>query len=144
MKEITGNMFDMKADAYCITTNGMIKGNGRAVMGAGVALSAVKKFPACDKFLGDFINKNGHIVGVFYIADSTDLISFPTKYHWKNPSDIKLIKKSAKELMELIEKNKYNKVILPRPGCANGGLLWDDVKKLIEPILDDRVIVVSL
>jgi hypothetical protein len=144
MKEITGNMFDMKADAYCITTNGIVKANGRAVMGAGVALLTVRKFPECDKFLGDFIGKNGHVVGVFYIADSTDLISFPTKHHWKDPSDIKLIEKSANELNELIYKNMYNKVILPRPGCANGGLDWEDVKKIIAPILDDRVVIISL
>jgi hypothetical protein len=144
MKELTVNMWDISADAYCITTNGIIKANGCAVMGAGVALSAVRKFPGCDKYLGIRIKKMGHNVGVFYTADLTDLISFPTKYHWKDPSDIKLIEKSAKELIDLININKYNKVILPRPGCSNGGLDWKDVKKVIEPILDDRVVVVSL
>ena len=144
MIEKTGNMWDMKADAYCITTNGVVRGNGRAVMGAGVALLAVKRFPECDKFLGDFIAKNGHIVGVFYIADTTDLVSFPTKYHWRDKSHIELIGKSAKELMELIYKNNYNNVVLPRPGCANGGLEWKDVRKVIGSILDDRVVVVAL
>lgn len=144
MKEIFGNMWNHEADAYCITTNGIVRGNGRAVMGAGVALAAVQKFPECDKYLGDFIAKNGHIVGVFYVADIGDLISFPTKYHWKYKSYIELIEKSAKQLMELVNKNKYNTVILPRPGCANGGLNWADVKKAIAPILDDRVTVVSL
>ena len=145
MKEVVGtNMWDIKADAYCITTNGIVKGNGRAVMGAGVALSAVNKFQQCDKHLGDFIAKNGHVVGVFYVVDSGDLISFPTKYHWRDKSYIELIEKSAKELAELVSKNRYQTVILPRPGCANGGLNWEDVKKVIAPILDNRVTVVSL
>lgn len=148
MQEIIGNMWDIDADAYCVTTNGIIKNNGRAVMGAGVALSAVRKFPECDRHLANFIKLYGHKVGTFYsvVNDKNyfDLISFPTKYHWKDPSDIKLIIKSAEELKALIEKNRYNKVVLPKPGCANGGLNWDDVKKVIESILDDRIIIVSL
>src|ERR1035437_6478879 len=111
MKEVIGNMFDMPADAYCITTNGIIKANGRAVMGAGVALSAVRRFPECDKFLANMIKEKSHQVGVFYIADNVDLISFPTKNNWKDPSDIKLIEKSANELMELIKKYGYRNVV---------------------------------
>jgi len=148
MQEIIGNMWFIKANAYCVTTNNVIKDNGRAVMGAGVALSAARKFPQCDKYLADFIEKNGHIVGVFYTVvndkNNFDLISFPTKYHWKNKSDIKLIEKSAKELMNLINLNRYNSVILPKPGCSNGGLDWSYVKGIVEPILDDRVVIVSL
>jgi len=144
MKELVGDMWSIKADAYCITTNGIVKTNGRAVMGAGVALSTVRKFPECDKFLGHHIKELGHKVFVFYVGNGIDLISFPTKYHWKDPSDINLIEKSANELIQLINKNRYNMVVLPRPGCCNGGLDWKDVKKVIEPILDNRVVVVSL
>ena len=151
MKEIIGqNMWDVPADAYCITTNGIVKENGRAVMGAGVALSAVRKFRECDKFLGNMIKENGHVVCLFYTFTDqvrgidVDLISFPTKHHWKDPSDINLIEKSAKELVELIDKNLYNVVILPKPGIGCGGLDWKDVKKIIQPILDDRVVIVSL
>ena len=148
MKEKFGNMFNFQADAYCVTTNGIVKSNGRAVMGAGVALSAATIYPDCDKHLGRFIRANGHKVGVFHTTNNLDnnisLISFPTKYHWKDPSDIKLIEKSAKELMEIIDKNLYNVVVLTRPGVGCGGLKWEDVKKVIEPILDDRVIIVSL
>lgn len=33
-------------------------------------------------------------------------------------------------------------LILPRPGCGNGRLRWEDVRKILEPILDDRFTVV--
>jgi hypothetical protein len=152
MKEFIGNMWDIIADAYCITTNNDIKINGKAVMGAGVALEAKNMFKNCDAYLAEFIKKNGHIVGAFYTSTTfipdkklgVDLISFPTKYHWKYPSDIKLIEKSAKELMQLITKETYETVVLPRPGCNNGKLNWESVKRVISPILDDSVIVVSL
>jgi hypothetical protein len=55
-----------------------------------------------------------------------------------------LIKKSSRELMHLIERNNWSTVLLPRPGAGNGELSWnDEVKPLIEPILGDRVIIVS-
>lgn len=146
MQEKKGDMWQIEADAYCITTNGIVKNDGCAVMGAGVALSAAKRYPDCPKELGYFIGKYGHRVGGFYysIKDLVLLISFPTKDHWKDCSDIRLIEKSAKELMALVQEKGYEKVVLPRPGCANGGLNWEDVKKVIEPILDDRIVIVSL
>ena len=150
MKELVGNMFDMCADAYCITTNGIVRENGTAVMGAGVALAANKKFRGCEEFLGRHISTQGHNVGVFYTFSNErfrkdiDIISFPTKYNWKLLACLPLILLSAQQLMELINVNDYKTVLLPRPGCANGGLIWEDVKLVIEPILDDRVTVVSL
>jgi len=148
MKETIGNMWDIPADAYCITTNNVIKQNGCAVMGAGVALDCKNRFTGCDKDLGIFIGLNGHKVGIFsgviFNGKLICLISFPTKYHWRDPSDINLIEKSAKELIKLIEINKYNNVLLPRPGCLNGRLNWKDIKKVIEPILDNRVTIISL
>ena len=48
MKEISGDLFSLTiinfADAICITTNGVVKKTGKAVMGAGCALSAREKF----------------------------------------------------------------------------------------------------
>lgn len=38
--EVVGNMWAIPADAYCITTNGFVKKNGEAVMGAGCAKEA--------------------------------------------------------------------------------------------------------
>jgi len=35
------------------------------------------------------------------------------------------------------------KVYLPRPGCGYGYLDWEIVKKELEPILDDRFIVIT-
>lgn len=34
-------------------------------------------------------------------------------------------------------------VLLPRPGCGNGKLQWDFVKREIEDLLDDRVTIVN-
>jgi hypothetical protein len=135
-------------DAICITTNGIVKTDGRAVMGRGVALAAREKFPGIDKALGDtLLNKNfGNIVFPIWFWNRKKRIfifSFPTKNDWKNKSDINLIRASAERLVLWIDTIELRKILLPRPGCANGGLRWEDVKKVIAPILDDRFIIVT-
>lgn len=72
------------------------------------------------------------------------LISFPVKHKWFEAADLSLIERSAKQLMLLISCTEFEKVLLPRPGCGNGRLQWADVKKVLEPILDERVYIVSL
>ena len=106
-------------------------------------------------------------------AGSIWVFSFPTKHHWRDQSDITLIQQSAKDLVRLVglladqdhvnwvneaqERNKtvawrmgrtlqvevLQKIILPRPGCGLGQLRWEDVKKVIEPILDDRFYIIT-
>lgn len=144
MKEIIGNIWDMKADIICITTNGNVKSNGDAVMGRGIALQCAKRYPHIPSFLGKSIGKNGNCVVPLDTAVLPHIFSFPTKLNWWEKSDIELIKKSCHELKSWMDQQGYKKVLLPRPGCANGGLNWADVKKAIAPILDDRVTVVSL
>jgi hypothetical protein len=78
------------------------------------------------------------------------IISFPTKHHWRENSNIYLIKKSAEELEALIRYRIQIKlwdenvtILLPRPGCGNGGLNWSYVKPVIAPILSDNVTIIS-
>lgn len=93
------------SSAVCVTTNGIWKKNGLAVMGKGIAKDADVRYQVssqlgknlrkhgnhvCD--LGRHISPNGH---------SFTMLAFPTKQHWKNPSDIRLIRRSAEELVAL-------------------------------------------
>jgi len=149
MIDITGNMFTLRKfidlDALCITTNEIIKRDGKAVMGAGVAKQAKNIFYNIDKILADLIKKNGHITQVIkFEPDSYYLVSFPTKYHWKDRSDISLIEKSTKQLLDLTNEYEWKKVILPRPGCSNGGLNYiSQVKPLLSKYLDDRFFIIT-
>ena len=69
------------------------------------------------------------------------ILSFPVKHNWFNNADISLIKRSAKELLDWSE--PFRSIVLPRPGCGNGGLKWEDVKPVLEPILDGRFHVIT-
>ena len=48
------------------------------------------------------------------------------------------------ELMKYITELKdINTCVLPRPGCGCGKLEWEEVKKILSPILDDRIYIIS-
>lgn len=151
MIEVTGNLWTYPADVRVITTNGTIKNNGECVMGRGCALEATKLIPGIAKGLGRLIKDHGnhcHILtkdGDF--GKGTWLVSFPVKHNWYEPADINLIRRSAEELIDLIDpiypNDEGHVIVLPRPGCGNGRLLWEDVSRTLELILDDRFHVIT-
>lgn len=142
MIEQVGNLWDFHAAGgwVCITTNGFVTSKGCLIMGAGVAKEARDRYPGLDRRWGDITMRAGQ--GVI-LDPLTRLIAFPTKYHWRQPSDLTLIARSATQLVKLAP-DQPDKIYLPRPGCGQGRLHWKDVKPVIEPILtDDRFIVVT-
>jgi hypothetical protein len=145
-----GNIFELPQDgeAVCVTTNGVIKANGCAVMGAGIAKQADDIFHISPR-LGMYLKKYGNRVfnmGKFINASQTkaiNVITFPTKHHWKDNSDITLIIRSAEQLMEVCTKFGITKCYLTPPGCGCGKLNWETtVKPWLSQILDDRFVVV--
>lgn len=146
MKEEDGELFGLgrDADATVVTTNGVVKANGRAVMGRGVALQAAKHFPNLSYRLGQKIEKDGNHVYVFEFEDVERIVvTFPVKVHWREPAKLELIERSTAELVEIAGNYGWQKVVLPRPGCGNGKLEWEEVRAVIEPLLDDRFTVVD-
>lgn len=142
MREISGNIWKLNCRYRVITTNGIVNSVGKAVMGKGIALQArhPNRYPNVDVILGKLIKAHGN--HVYFLNDN--LLSFPTKHHWREKSDIELIRRSAIELSVLLgpKLSWDDRVLLPPPGCGSGGLIWKDVKKVIAPILDDHYYVV--
>lgn len=139
-------------EAICITTNGVVKRNFAAVMGAGVAKQCAELFPSVPLMLGSLIASAGntvHYLGVHSMVNKYGntvnycIFSFPTKNHWRSKSDIRLIKKSAYEMVVEANNRALKKIYLPKVGCLNGGLDWDaEVYPAIKDILDDRFIAI--
>lgn len=138
MLEECEDFWTVQADLRCITTNGALRRNGNAIMGKGIALEARRRYNNVEAILGSFINRYGnHVFSLGY-----ELISFPTKYHWRLDADIQLIKRSAQELVTLLKNNPAKRVLLTRPGCGNGSLKWSDVKVVIQDTLADNKFVI--
>lgn len=136
-----------KKSAVVIATNGIIKNNGKAVMGAGIAKYFRDTYPGIDLILGEQLSM--HKNHAFYLGlfenktgEKCLVCTMPTKNDWKNDSDIELIKQSCHELMIIADKFTLTNIYLPRPGCMNGRLDWNkDVKPAIKNLLDDRFVV---
>jgi len=139
MKEIIGDLWTF--ENKCITTNGMLTKQGLAIMGKGIALEARLRHPDLPYILGQLIKEKGNHVYFLKIG----YFSFPTKNDWKNNSSLELIERSCIELIDLVNDPWYQitEVVLPKPGCGNGGLDWKVVKPILEKYLDDRFSVIS-
>lgn len=131
------------ADAICITTNGIVKMDGTLVMGKGIAKEAADMFPGIDMNLGDKVRRFGNKPTIAAIRNGTRIVSFPTKNHWKDPSDITLITRSAEIIKELANGLKWQYIAVPKPGCGCGLLTWSMVKSALEPIFDNRFVIYS-
>lgn len=167
MREITGNLFDHigTANIICITTNGFVKANGKCVMGRGCAKEATRRWPGIAKILGDRIKDRGNTVHGLIRDDATIIASFPVKpvygickedrsnvvRHMQNKfkpgdkvpgwacvADPMIIETSAQEIAEIVNRERFKEIILPRPGCGAGELNWADIKPLLDKYLDDR------
>jgi len=137
-----GDLWDFQVDARVVTTNGFVKKNGACVMGRGCALEATRRYMGVEFTLGGLIKKSGNQVYQLTF-DKPHLVSFPVKHNWWEKADVKLIEKSTKELVALTERSGWKNVVLPRPGCGNGQLNWEDVKGVLSSVLDDRFMCVT-
>ena len=129
-------------DAIAVTTNGIVKSNGNLVMGAGIAKQFANKYPELPSILGKKVAFYGNIPFYIKYPRSTGIVSFPTKNHYSDKSDLDLIVKSAKKIKLLADKFYWTKVAIPAPGVGLGGLSWkDEVAPALQEIFDDRFII---
>jgi O-acetyl-ADP-ribose deacetylase (regulator of RNase III) len=131
------------ADAIVITTNSTVKRNGENIMGGGCAWEAAQRYPLLPGCLGARLQSKGNHVHVFHYDSRQAIVTMPTKNDVSNPSNLNLIERSTRELVEYAEDYGWKRVVMPRPGCGLGGLKWEDVGPALSLILDDRFTVVT-
>lgn len=135
---ITGNLFDSKADALVNTVNTV------GVMGKGIALQFKEAFPENYRIYRQICKEKKLDIGEMLVTEeSTEasgnktIINFPTKKHWKYPSEYSFISQGLVALKKEIENRKIKSVAIPALGSHNGGLDWQRVKTMIEESLSD-------
>ena len=153
MIDIHGDLWDYPDDVTAITTNGYVTAKGACVMGRGCALQAKMRYPGIELNLGALVGLHGnrcfHLRKGLLLAGSDrtlprTILTFPVKHHWRQAADLRLIAKSCGEAMEMADKFGWEKIVLPRPGCGNGGLTYEwDVRPKIESLLDDRFHIIT-
>jgi O-acetyl-ADP-ribose deacetylase (regulator of RNase III) len=63
------------------------------------------------------------------------VLNFPTKLHWRNPSQIEWIEAGLEKFVSAYEEQGITEISFPKLGCGNGNLEWDDVRPLMEVYL---------
>ncbi len=97
-------------------------------MGRGIALQLKQNYPKLPFRLGELILEHGN--RPFRLALS--IWTMPVKHHWAEKADLGLITASLIELTRMVGRFEPEGLMLPRPGCGNGQLDWDNVKPLVE------------
>lgn len=165
MHEIRGDLFaSVKADAICLTTNGFVNTQGALTMGRGCAGEAKARWPGIQMTAGELVRDQGN--NVFLLTEigkeewegaiclparlgwpalvvPYHILTFPTKHHWRDPSDIQLIDKSCQQVRRFADEMGFRSVVIPRPGCGLGQLSWDEVRPVCEKHLDDRFFIIT-
>jgi O-acetyl-ADP-ribose deacetylase (regulator of RNase III) len=130
-----GNLLEADADALVNTVNTV------GVMGKGVALMFKEAFPENFKAYEKACKAKQVRLGEMFVTEREDLlgpkwiINFPTKGHWRYPSQIKWIEDGLADLARVIEEKKIRSIAIPPLGSGNGGLQWTEVRPLIEKAL---------
>ena len=115
--------------------------NTVGVMGKGLALSFRHRFDlnhrlyveACqagDLQVGKvFATETGQAVGSRWV------VNFPTKQHWRQPSQLRWVSEGLMDLHRFIAQHRVQSIAIPALGACLGGLAWPDVQSAIESAL---------
>ncbi|WP_394771898.1 macro domain-containing protein [Mucilaginibacter sp.] len=134
----TGNILDSSAEALVNTVNTV------GVMGKGIALQFKQAFPYNYNIYRQTClhgqSKTGQVLAVKdseLLFGERLIINFPTKQHWKLPSQYDFVESGLIALVSYLRHNPVKSIAMPALGCGNGGLDWNKVKPLIERYLSN-------
>lgn len=130
---VKGDLFSSPAQIIVNTVNTV------GVMGKGVALEFKKRYPEMFVEYQKLCKEKKLDIGKLFLWRKSDkwVLLFPTKKHWRNPSQLEYIEKGLMKFSQNWDKMNANSVAFPRLGCGNGGLNWSDVKPLMEKYLNN-------
>lgn len=136
---------DMFMSSCDVITNPV---NSVGIMGGGLAAQFMARYPnICDHF-NSYSNGyqmnfrvNKLMVPMYYEAkfsfNDRAVLMFPTKLHWRNPSEYKFISDGLDQTKSILAKHGNPSIAFPALGCGLGGLNFEKVLDMINRILYD-------
>lgn len=127
-----GTIFNVNVQALVNTVN------CTGVMGAGIALEFMLRYP---DMYEDYVEKckekriKTGKVDYFKSSDGQIIINFPTKWHFKYPSKLIWIEQGLQDFVLTYRDYEIHSVAFPKLGASKGGLVWEDVRALMERYL---------
>lgn len=133
----TGNLLEARAQALVNTVNTV------GVMGKGIALMFKERFGDNYSQYATACKKGQVQTGHMFVTELSELdgpqwiVNFPTKQHWRSPSQLNWIVAGLQDLRKFLLENHVQSIAIPPLGAGNGGLNWELVKPEIELALGD-------
>lgn len=139
---INGNIFNSKAQTIVNTVNCV------GVMGKGIALVFKLRYPSMFEVYQEYCKQKLIAVGKLWIykGESSDpwVLNFPTKTHWKLPSEYKYIEKGLQKFVDTYKEKGITSIAFPLLGAFNGGLDKDRVMDIMVSYLSQCDIPVEI
>lgn len=121
------NLFDSRCQTLVNTVNCV------GVMGKGIALEFKRRYPAMFEVYRRICQQGLLEVGKLQLWKGTDhwVLNFPTKQHWRNPSQTEWIESGLKKFADTYRQKGITSIAFLMLGCRNGGLDKDVVLPLM-------------
>ena len=132
-----GNLLESRAEALVNTVNTV------GVMGKGIALMFKDRFTDNFQRYSTACKAKQVNTGKMFVTEVRELdgprwiVNFPTKQHWRAPSQMTWVVEGLQDLRRFLIENKVNSIAIPPLGAGNGGLEWSAVREQIELALGD-------
>jgi len=127
VRELIGNLFNAQTQTIVNTVN------TRGVMGKGIALEFKRRFPAMFEDYRRRCDEGRVHVGETYLYKGSTpwVLNFPTKDHWRFPSQLPWIEQGLAHFAKHYQKWGVTSIAFPQLGTQNGGLAWSDVRRVM-------------
>ena len=121
-----GTVFNTDAEAIVNTVN------CTGVMSAGIALEYSLRYPEMFKAYEEKCKNKQIQIGKVDYYNNGDIIivNFPTKWHFKYPSQISWIEQGLKDFVSTYKSQGFKSVAFTKLGTLNGHLNWNEVRCL--------------
>lgn len=112
------------------------------VMGAGLAKGVKDRWPMTFKYYRQLYLEGRLAVDQLWVHkgdQSPRVVLFPTKIHWRHPSQLEWVDANLQTLAERCRAHSIESVAIPPVGCGLGGLTFEEqVYPLIEQYFADH------
>ena len=118
---LQGDLFKSETQTIVNTINCV------GAMGKGIALEYKKRYPDMYLAYRDLCFNKQISIGKLWIYKTEDkwILNFPTKDHWRNPSEISYLEKGLTKFIETYKQKCILSIAFPILGAGNGGINQD-------------------
>ena len=129
-----GNILDCDVDALVNPVNTV------GAMGKGLARAVKVKYPDVFASYARACKANQVAIGRMHVVERSSapryVINFPTKQHFRQPSQLEYIETGLVDLVAQVRALAIESIAIPALGCGLGGLAWELVRPRIVAALD--------